>query len=303
MDCATLMMIVSDNVATDLLLDAIGGPATVRAVMERLGCGDVAVTSPTVWALPPEQFGMASPRGLAEAWTPLDGAGALADRCRRITWRHQHREGFARHVPFSPDLPDFGMTSALRLWSKSGSYPSVSCEAGLFETDHARWVLAVMADEVRDRRSGSTGAGPTLRAEVSRIVFDAWAADRGECAAMVTAGAPPPQGPYRASVRAGDTLYVSGQLGRRDGVLLDGFEAQARQALANLAAVLADHDAGVARVVKVTVFLDDIGDWAAFNGPFAEVFGTEAPPARTVVAVEALPGGGLVELHAVAWLG
>jgi beta-lactamase class A len=173
-DCATLMMIVSDNVATDLLLDAIGGPATVRAVMERLGCGDVAVTSPTVWALPPEQFGMASPRGLAEAWTPLDGAGALADRCRRITWRHQHREGFARHVPFSPDLPDFGMTSALRLWSKSGSYPSVSCEAGLFETDHARWVLAVMADEVRDRRSGSTGAGPTLRAEVSRIVFDAW---------------------------------------------------------------------------------------------------------------------------------
>jgi beta-lactamase class A len=173
-DCATLMMVVSDNVATDLLLDAIGGPAIVSAVLEGLGCSNVAVTSPTVWALPPAQFGMASPRGLAEAWTPLAGTGPLAERCRRITWRHQHREGFARHVPFSPDLPDFGMASTLRLWSKAGSYPSVSCEGGLFQTDHASWVLAVMADDVRDWSNGSTGAGPTLRAEVSRVLFDAW---------------------------------------------------------------------------------------------------------------------------------
>jgi 2-iminobutanoate/2-iminopropanoate deaminase len=120
---------------------------------------------------------------------------------------------------------------------------------------------------------------------------------------MGTTGAPPPQGPYRTAVRAGDTLYVSGQLGRRDGVLVDGFESQARQALANLTAVLAAHGATPAQVVKVTVFLDDIGDWGGFNRPFADVFGGEAPPSRTVVAVESLPGGGLVELDAVAWLG
>lgn len=174
-DCATLMMIVSDNVATDLLLDAVGGPDVVNDVVAGLGCTAARVTSPTVWVLPPGQFGMASPRGLAEAWAPLDADGPLAARAKRITWRHQHREGFARHVPFAPDLPDFGLPSRLRLWSKAGSYPSVSCEAGLFETDGARWVLAVMADEVADWGNGSAAAGPTLRAEVARAVHDAWA--------------------------------------------------------------------------------------------------------------------------------
>ena len=120
---------------------------------------------------------------------------------------------------------------------------------------------------------------------------------------MTPTGTPAPQGPYRTAVRAGDSLYVSGQLGRRDGVLVDGFEAQARQALANLAAVLAGHGASPAQVVKVTVFLRHIRDSATFNTQFAELFGTDAPPSRTVVAVEALPGGGLVELDAVAWLG
>lgn len=173
-DCATLMMIVSDNVATDLLLDALGGPDRVNEAACRLGIGDARVTSPTVWALPPAQFGMASPRGLASLWEPLAGGGAIAERCRAITWRHQHREGFARSVPFSPDLPDFGMTSPLSLWSKAGSYPTVSCEAGLFETDHARWVLAVMADGLADWGNGADAAGPTLRATVARRVFDTW---------------------------------------------------------------------------------------------------------------------------------
>jgi len=173
-DCATFMMIVSDNVATDLVLDELGGPVAVNAAVERLGVGDATITSSTVWALPPAQFGMATPRGLAQSWVPLAGEGSVADLCRTITWRHQHREGFARQVPFSPDLADFAMTSPLRLWSKSGSYPSVSCEAGLFETDQATWVLAVMADHVADWGNGSASAGPTLRAQVSRAVFDAW---------------------------------------------------------------------------------------------------------------------------------
>lgn len=179
-DCATLMMIVSDNVATDLLLDALGGPAPVNATVARLGISDATITSPSVWVMPPDQFGMATPRGLAQAWTLLDADTRLAEICRRITWRHQSRDGFARRVPFQPDLPDFGMSSPLRLWSKTGSYPTVSCEAGLFETDHARWVLAVMADEVADWGNGSTATGPTLRADVSRAVYDRWAAQHDE---------------------------------------------------------------------------------------------------------------------------
>ena len=173
-DCATLMMIVSDNVATDLLLDAVGGPVVVNATVERLGLSDVELTSPTVWVRPPGQFGMATPTGLAEAWAPLADETPATALCRAITWRHQQREGFGRYVPFSPDAVDFGLPTRLRLWSKSGSYPSVSCEAGLFETDHARWVLSVMADDVEDRRNGSAGAGPTLRAEVARAVHGAW---------------------------------------------------------------------------------------------------------------------------------
>lgn len=175
-DCAALMMIVSDNVATDLLLDALGGPGPVNDVLRALGGGGDAlqVASPTVWLMPPKQFGLASPRGLAEAWTHLATPGPLADLCRSITWWHQAKEGFARHVPFAPDLPDFGLTSKLGLWAKAGSYPSVSCEAGLFETAEASWVLAVMARDLADWGNGSTAAGPTLRAEVSRIVYDLW---------------------------------------------------------------------------------------------------------------------------------
>lgn len=178
-DCATLMMMVSDNVATDLVLDAVGGPDAVNAVLAHLGVGDAAVTSPTVWVLPPGQFGMASPRGLASAWEVLAHDGLVAARCRAITWRHQHLAGFARYVPFQPDLPDFGMASTLGLWSKSGAYPTVSCEAGLFETGTASWVLAVMADEVADWGNGPAAAGPTLRAEVARAVFDRWGRGSG----------------------------------------------------------------------------------------------------------------------------
>lgn len=173
-DCATLMMIVSDNVATDLLLDALGGPAAVNEVVARLGCDGLEVTSPTVWVLPPKQFGMASPRGLAEAWSLLSRPGPVAELCRAITWRHQSREGFARLVPFNPDLPDFDIPSKLGLWAKAGSYPSVSCEAGLFDAGSSSWVVAVMAKELTDWGNGSTSVGPTLRAQVSKALYDAW---------------------------------------------------------------------------------------------------------------------------------
>ena len=173
-DCATLMMIVSDNVATDLLLDALGGPEAVNVAVGELGAHDLEITSPTVWVRPPGQFGMATPRGLADAWALLATDLPFVGLCRDITWRHQSKEGFARLVPFAPDLPDFGLPSKLGLWAKAGSYPTVSCEAGLFETAAATWVLAVMARDLTDWGNGSTAAGPTFRAEVSRLVYDAW---------------------------------------------------------------------------------------------------------------------------------
>ncbi len=111
--------------------------------------------------------------------------------------------------------------------------------------------------------------------------------------------APAPVGPYSQAVEAGGLLWLSGQLGLRDGALADGVAAQARQALANLRAVLAARGLGMEAVVKTTICLQHIDDFAAVNGVYAEFFPAE-PPARAVAEVAALPLGGLVLIEAVA---
>jgi 2-iminobutanoate/2-iminopropanoate deaminase len=80
-----------------------------------------------------------------------------------------------------------------------------------------------------------------------------------------------------------------------------GIEAQTRQALTNLSAVLEAGGTSMAHAVKVTVFLQDMGDFQTMNGVYAQFFATD-PPARTTVQVAALPLGGLVEIEVVAVL-
>ncbi|MGY9071517.1 MAG: RidA family protein [Acidimicrobiales bacterium] len=104
---------------------------------------------------------------------------------------------------------------------------------------------------------------------------------------------------YSASHRAGDLLFVSGQLGLKDGALVEGVEAQARQALVNLKGVLADNGATIENIAKCTVFMVDINDFATINGIYAEAFGDHRP-ARSAIAVAALPLGGLVEIEGFA---
>ena len=115
------------------------------------------------------------------------------------------------------------------------------------------------------------------------------------------ANAPAAVGPYCHAKLAGDTLYCSGQLGLvpATGELAQGVEAQARQALDNLGAVLQAAGMDYADVVKTTVFLADINDFAAINAIYAEYFRDEAP-ARSCVQAGALPKGGLFEIEAVA---
>jgi 2-iminobutanoate/2-iminopropanoate deaminase len=97
-------------------------------------------------------------------------------------------------------------------------------------------------------------------------------------------------------------LIVSGQLGLVDGALVPGgVTAQVAQALANLAALLAAEGAGLADVVKTTVFLTDISDYAAMNDAYIEAFGDHRP-ARAAVAVAGLPLGAAVEIEAWAFL-
>lgn len=113
--------------------------------------------------------------------------------------------------------------------------------------------------------------------------------------------APAAVGPYCHAKLAGNTLYTSGQLGLipATGELPQGVEAQATQALDNLSAVLAAAGMTCADVVKTTVFLADMGDFAAINAIYAKYFPGEAP-ARSCVQAAALPKGALFEIEAVA---
>ena len=116
-----------------------------------------------------------------------------------------------------------------------------------------------------------------------------------------TALAPAAVGPYCHAKLAGNTLYCSGQLGLvpETGALAEGVEAQAKQALENLGVILKEAGMDFSDVVKTTVFLADINDFAAINALYAAYFKV-APPARSCVEVAALPKGGLFEVEAVA---
>ena len=105
--------------------------------------------------------------------------------------------------------------------------------------------------------------------------------------------------PYSVTRRAGDLVFVSGQLGRVGDELVDGgVGAQTRQAIANIGTALAEHGLGLEHVVKCTVFLTSMSDWPAMNDAYADVFG--APyPARSALGAE-LIGGALVEIEAIA---
>jgi 2-iminobutanoate/2-iminopropanoate deaminase len=112
-----------------------------------------------------------------------------------------------------------------------------------------------------------------------------------------------PLGPYSRSVRAGDFLVLSGQTGAADGALVDGgLEAQCRQVFANIREVLAESGASLDAVVKTTVYLVDMSDFAAMNAIYADEMGDHRP-ARTTVAVAALPLGAVIEIEAWAYVG
>jgi 2-iminobutanoate/2-iminopropanoate deaminase len=109
-----------------------------------------------------------------------------------------------------------------------------------------------------------------------------------------------PVGPYTPVVRAGDWIIVSGQLGLRDGALVEGVAAQTTQAVENLAGHLASVGASLADVAKTLCFLEDMADFGTFNEAYVAGFGDHRP-ARSTIGVAALPMGGRVEIEAWAY--
>ena len=116
--------------------------------------------------------------------------------------------------------------------------------------------------------------------------------------------APKAIGPYSQAIRTENLVFTAGQVGL-DPVTMelvqDGIEAQTRQALTNLKHVLEIADSGLNFVVKTTVFLQDMRDFANMNAIYSEFF-PENPPARSTVQVAALPKGALIEIECIALL-
>ncbi len=115
------------------------------------------------------------------------------------------------------------------------------------------------------------------------------------------AGAPAAVGPYVHAVKAGEMIFVSGQLGLdpATGEFPEGVEAQTRMSLNNMKTILEALESDFDHVVKTSIFLDDMNDFAKVNAIYAEYFCNEFP-ARSCVEVAKLPKGGLVEIEAIA---
>ena len=124
-----------------------------------------------------------------------------------------------------------------------------------------------------------------------------------EKTALASANAPAALGPYSQAIQAGNLVFCSGQLGidPATGQLAEGVVAQADQAFKNISNVLAEAGATLDDVVKVTVLLADIADFARVNELYATKF-SQPFPARSAFQAAAIPAGGLVEIEVIAAL-
>ena len=119
---------------------------------------------------------------------------------------------------------------------------------------------------------------------------------------IIAPKAPAALGPYSAAIKVGDLIFTSGQIPAdpATGELAPGGIAQqTEQSLKNLSAVLEAAGSGLDQVIKTTCFLTDMADFAAFNAAYGKYF-SDHKPARSTVAVKALPKGALVEIECVA---
>lgn len=119
-----------------------------------------------------------------------------------------------------------------------------------------------------------------------------------------TPKAPAAIGPYSQAIRAGEFLFASGQIPinpETGAVEAEGIEPQAEQVMKNIGAILDEAGTDYEHVVKTTCFLDDMSDFAAFNGVYEKYF--TGKPARSCVAVKKLPKDVLCEVEVIAYLG
>jgi beta-lactamase class A len=179
-DLATLMMMVSDNHATNLLLERIGTERVNQAIRgaglvrtELRGPIDFARISADQYA-----FGVSTPNELAGFFARL-ARGELLDerhtaRMLDVLRIQKYIEPLRRELPADPYAREFGEPEPVWVASKTGSLRGVRVDAGLVHTPRASWSIAVMTKDVEDGRVTSDNEGVRLIARASRLVFDAW---------------------------------------------------------------------------------------------------------------------------------
>jgi beta-lactamase class A len=164
-DLAWLMTIVSDNVATEMLMRELGGAAAVDAELDRIGLPTARTNDPL-----PGTFAhfRSSPRDLAELYTHL---GA---RSREMLYQQQTLDFLARRVPHDPNLADHGLTPPVRFFGKAGWGGNELVDAARFETADAAWVVAAMAKDLPDFRHRADFVGPRTLADVGELLWREW---------------------------------------------------------------------------------------------------------------------------------
>lgn len=171
-DLAWLMTIVSDNVATALLLLQVGGPEAVNKTMADLGLTTARLASYDE-AFAGAPFGTSTARDLAEAYTQLD------ERAREILARQQDLIGLPRRLEWSPYAVDRGETMPVRVFNKTGRGPTTFIDSGLFETDCAAWVAAAMASELPTRTVTTDDPAPAAFGAIGYALYAEWATTGG----------------------------------------------------------------------------------------------------------------------------
>ncbi len=176
-DHAYLMIIVSDNVSTNVLLRTVGGPDSVNEMLDRFKLSGARVDCPlTFHEYGTLDFATSTPRALAESFAVIHEherhgfPPAAAQHCKRILFRQQHGESLPRRLPNLHHAADFGFDFPLKVYNKTGGYPGVETDGGLFTMPHSAWVAGVMGEQVP---GGLDGASLAI-ADVGELLYENW---------------------------------------------------------------------------------------------------------------------------------
>jgi beta-lactamase class A len=164
-DLAWLMIVLSDNIATQALIRELGGRETVNAEMDALGVPQLRLHDSLQQGA---SFFTATPHDLAEVYTHLD------EHAREILYRVEKVDFLPRRIPHVSGAIDHGLTAPVRVYGKAGWGARECVDAGRFETDECSWIIAAMAKDLPGLWQQTDDEGPRTLADIGETIYRAW---------------------------------------------------------------------------------------------------------------------------------